>query len=75
MLAHKTFESLVSETSLVGPAKSSVQILYFWSRFEQLDEALKVVKIQVPAILRIGLLSRSLAIANEEREGTRALKR
>jgi len=68
VLAHKALECLVSEASLVGQAKFGVEILHFWSRLQQLHEVPKVVEIQEPTVLRVGLLCRSSAIIAKRRE-------
>jgi hypothetical protein len=69
VLAHKALEYLVRESSLVEQTKFGVEILHFWSRFQQLHEAPKVVEIQEPTVLRVGLLCRSSAISPDCKRG------
>lgn len=75
MKAHEVIKYPVRESSVINRTKLLVAPLNFWPRFQRLDEALEVGKIQEPALLDVSLLHRLSATQNENRGTTRALKR
>jgi hypothetical protein len=56
VVAHEALKRLEGEASLVKRTKFLVETLHFWSRFQQLNKALEVVKIQESTPLHISLL-------------------
>jgi hypothetical protein len=56
VVSHEALKRLEREDSLVKRAKFLVETLHFWSRFQQLNKAFEVVKIQESTPLHISLL-------------------
>lgn len=74
MVAHETLKRLEREPSLTEQAKSLVETLHFWSRFQQLNKALEIVKIQKIAALHISLLHDLSAHRKQKDKGSKYLE-
>jgi hypothetical protein len=56
VVAHEALKRLEREAPLAKRTKFLVETLHFWSRFQQLNKAFEVVKIQESTPLHISLL-------------------
>lgn len=74
VVAHEAFKRLEREPSFTEQAKSLVETLHFWSRFQQLNKALEVVKIQEIAALHISLLHDLSAHRKRKDKGSKYLE-
>jgi len=74
VVAHEALKRLEREPSLTEQAKFLVETLHFWSRFQQLNKALEVVKIQEISYLHISLLHDLSAHRKREDEESTCLE-